>query len=270
VSSWKPQSQTTAINKHAYKSPVSVAPDIYYLIKQCRQLHRDTDGAFDITVGPLIDLWKTMRQETRLPTDVELAEARSRSGFHHVRLIDDDRAIGFDQPGLALNFGGIGKGFALDQAVEVLQFYGVGAAILHGGTSSIVALGAPPGEPGWTVRVKHPYNNSGPIEELVIRDEFFSTSSVFGDSFVVDGKRYGHIIDPRTGTPVQGMALAMAIAPTGAQSDALSTAFYVLGAEGAAEYCATHPEVRAVVVPDTPSGELVPQHIGAETGKEQQ
>jgi thiamine biosynthesis lipoprotein len=261
ASSWIRSSQTSRVNREAADRPIRVAADVFRMIDASRTLYCDTGGAFDITVGPLIDLWRTCREENRLPTESELSAARGVIGFDKVTLDADARTVSFAKPGLRLNFGGIGKGFALDRAVEVLRGYGVRMAILHGGASSIVAMGAPPDKPGWTVRVSHPVNENEDIESFLLQDESLSTSGHLIDVMEIDGKKYGHILNPVTGMPVQGIVMTMAVAPTGTETDGLSTAFFVMGLEGTERYCREHPGVRAVLIPDSETGTFEPIRI---------
>ena len=169
--------------------------------------------------------------------------------------------MAFSISGMLLDFGGIGKGLALDVAAEVIKNYGVSSAILHAGTSTVLAIGTPPGASGWTVRIRNPYNTSEYIDEVCLKDESLSTSASYEKWFELDGKKYCHIVDPRTGLPVEGMVSATAIVSSGTLSDALSTEFFVMGAEETQKYCKEHPDVRAILVPHNGS-ELKPRRIG--------
>jgi len=254
VSRWRPDSQTTQINNQAATRPVRVAPDVFGLVRTCERIHGETRGAFDITVGPLIRLWGRCRDEGRLPTQEELAQARALVGFDLVRTNPDERTVSYGKQGVMIDFGGIAKGLALDRAAEVLAQYGITSALLNGGRSTVVAIGTPPGKAGWTVRIRNPYNIEESVDELVLRDACFSSSSNYERTFEVAGEQYGHIFDPRTGWPVDELAVAAAIAPSGALSDALSTAFFVLGEAGTRQYCDEHPEVGAVLAPVSEDG----------------
>ncbi len=262
ASSWIRSSQISRVNREAAEQPIRVAPDVFRMLEVSQTLYRNTGGAFDITVGPLVDLWRTCREEKKLPTESELAAARGVIGFDKVTLDAKARTVSFAKPGIRLNFGGIGKGFALDEAVRVLRSYGIRRAILHGGASTIIAMGAPPDKPGWTVRVSHPVDTDKDIATFVLKDESLSTSGHLIDVVEIDGKKYGHILNPATGMPVQGIVMSMAVAPTGTETDGLSTAFFVMGVEGTERYCRDHPGVRAVLVPDSDTGTFKPIRIG--------
>ncbi|GMW01442.1 MAG: hypothetical protein AMXMBFR84_25790 [Candidatus Hydrogenedentota bacterium] len=261
ISEWRPDSQTTYLNEHAGGKPVPVHNDLFRLLSVSKHFHEVSGGTFDVTVGPLVTLWQQCRKEQRIPTKDELSEVLGVVGSDKLILEDLDRKAGLAKVGMSITTGGIGKGFALDKAAEVLRFHGVTSAILDGGESSVVAIGTPPGELGWTVQVRHPYNKQGSIETVVLKDESYSASAGMGDSYVVDGKGYGHIFDPRTGMPPEGMVMVVAIAPTGAESEALTKMFYIQGREAAERYCQENPDVRAVLVPEPASGELEPVRI---------
>lgn len=261
ASSWRRDSQTSRVNREAADRAVRVAPDVFAMLQASQALYRDTGGAFDVTVGPLVQLWRACREKKVLPGEAEFNAARGTVGFDKVTLDADERTVRFAKPGMSLDFGGIGKGFALDRAAEVLRGYGVRLAVLHGGASSILAMGAPPDKPGWTVRVSHPVKEEEDIATFALCDESLSLSGHLTDVVEIDGKRYGHILNPATGVPVQGILMTMAVAPTGTETDGLSTAFFVMGLEGTKRYCQEHPGVRAVLVADS-GGALEPIRIG--------
>lgn len=262
ISNWIPDSQISYVNNHAHEAPVPVAPDVAALVQASKRYYEATDGAFDVTVGPLIALWGFYRGEGRLPNETELAEALSKVGMDKVQVDPVKSTVAFTKPGIRIDFGGIGKGLALDVAARMLRDNGVTAAILHGGTSSVYAMGAPPGAAGWTVRIRDPYNGGEWVDEVVLRDECLSTSGSYEKFFELDGKKYCHIFDPRTGTPVEGMLSATAIAPGGTESDALSTAFFVMGLKKTEDYCRNHPGLRAVLVPLPVDGDPKPVRVG--------
>lgn len=261
VSNYIPTSQTCYINNHAAREPVRAAPDTIDMILFAQSVWRESGGAFDPTVGPLIEAWGFYRGEGRLPSDEELAAALDDVGFDKVSVDAKEGTVAFSKEGVRLDFGGIAKGLAVDEAAKVLKEQGVTCAILHGGTSTVLAIGAPPGDAGWTVRIRDPYNKEEYIDEVVLRDESLSTSGSYEKFFELDGKVYCHIFDPRTGRPVEGMLSATAIAPSGMSSDALSTAFFVMGAEKTRDYCRAHPEIRAILVPVPESGKPEPLRI---------
>lgn len=265
ISVWKNDSQVSFINHHAACEPVKTAPDIIDLLLYCRQVNRDSGGAFDVTVGPLVRCWGFHKGEGTMPTSAVLRETLASVGMEKVGINTGDRTVSFSRPGMLLDFGGIGKGLALDHAARAIRAHGVTAAVLNAGTSSIVAVGTPPNEPGWTVRIRNPYADTPCLEEVVLRDESLSTSGSYEKFFTIGGKKYCHIFDPRTGMPVDGMLSSTAITSTGTETDALSTAFFVMGVEKVRAYCASHKGVRAILVPLAEAGTLRAIRIGFET-----
>lgn len=252
ISNWKPDSYTSLVNKKAAEAPVKVSTDLIEIVEAARGVYRDTGGCFDVTVGPLIQFWKTQEKQGIFPKQEEVKPVLEHIGLKYVLVDKQAETVFFERPGLCLDFGGIAKGLALDRMAVVLAENGVKTALLNAGTSSLMALGAPPGESGWTVSIDSPYNTDStqPIATVKICDESLSTSSNTRRYLDIGGKRYSHILNPHTGMPAAGLASATAIAPTGVESDALSTAFFVMGVEGVRAYCDAHPKVRAVLLED--------------------
>ena len=191
-----------------------------------------------------------------------MKSALDRVGLEHVTLDVSDQSVRFRKAGVQLDFGGIGKGFALDRAAEILREFDVTSALLHGGKSTVLAIGTPPGRDWWTVDIRHPYNAESVIERIRLRDASVSTSGCYGDLLEVDGQKICNIFDPRNGLPVTGTLSATAVCPTATESDALSTAFLVLGLEGTKRYCGRHATVSAMVVPEPDEGDVTPHWFG--------
>ncbi len=241
LSAFRPTSEISAVNARAGHEPVQVSPEVFALLQRVQQLHQLTRGTFDITIGPLMKCWGLWGAcEGRVPSPEELREAHSRVGLQQVRLDPEGRTVRFLRTGMSLDLGGIGKGYALDCAAELLRVQGVKSGLLHGGTSSVVAIGHPPGEAAWRTALVEPQAeaNHGPNEcphILELMDEALSVSSVTTKAFVADGRAMGHVLDPRTGHPVQAALMSAVIVPEATAADALSTALLVLGKEGLAQ-----------------------------------
>jgi thiamine biosynthesis lipoprotein len=224
---------------------------LFALLADAATLTNETGGAFDIATGALIKAWGFFKRGGRVPPPAELAAARACSGMRHVVLDAERRTVKFRRRGLELNLGGIGKGYALDRAAELLRTkWGITSALLHGGGSSVYALGTPPNRSGWAVAVKHPWAKRR-LGTVKLADQGFGTSAATFQFFEYNGKKLGHLLDPRTGWPASGTASASCVAPTAAAADALSTAFFVLGADAAAAYCKARVSLAAVVLPET-------------------
>jgi thiamine biosynthesis lipoprotein len=234
LSTYRSTSEISRINTTAAHRPVVTDPEVFGLIARALEYGRRTGSAFDVTVGPLMKAWGFFLGDGHYPSADDLSEARAKVGWQHVALDSAQRTIRFLTPGLELDLGGIGKGFALDCAARVLRRHGVDSALLGAGQSSYMAIGAPPEARGWPIIVPSPHNPARALSTIQLRDRSLSTSGSNRQYFEVEGQRYSHIIDPRTAEPVTGMVQVTVIAPTATDSDALSTALFVLGREGAA------------------------------------
>ncbi|MFQ6133259.1 MAG: FAD:protein FMN transferase [Armatimonadota bacterium] len=237
LSAFIPSSDLCWINDTAWQRPVPVEPGLFDLLSMAADVHAETEGAFDITVGPLLKCWGFFRRQGALPGDEELASAREKVGMRHVALDADRRTVRFLRQGVELNLGALGKGYAVDRAVEHLRQWQVTCALVHSGASSIYALGCPPGLRGWRVGILDPRDRSRRVGALTLRDQALCTSGNWEQYFTVDGTRYGHLIDPRSGWPAQGMLGTTVLGASAAEADALATAFFVLGVEGTRQYC---------------------------------
>lgn len=231
MSHYKNDSELSRVNREAVKAPVKVDPELFDFIAECLRYSRESEGAFDITVGPLMKAWGFFRGEGRMPSEAELARARNRVGYQHVILNQKDGTIFFDKAGVELDLGGIAKGYAIDRAVAVLKRHGVTSALLSAGGSTIYALGAPPGKPAWEIVVPNPVERDKIATRVRLKDRALSVSGSQEKFFELNGARYSHIMDPRTGRPVQGVLSVAAITDDGVSGDALDNVFYVLGAE---------------------------------------
>jgi thiamine biosynthesis lipoprotein len=232
LSFYRPDSELSGINARAADEPVVVEPRFFQLLERIASLSAATDGSFDVTVAPLMRCWGFVGGTGRPPDPEALAEARRRVGMQHVALDPAARTIRFLQPGMSLDLGAVGKGYAVERAAALLREAGVTAALLHAGTSTVAALGAPPDAGSWTVAIRHPVLPDVHLALARLRDRALSVSAPHGKSFTLDGRRYGHVIDPRTGDPVQGALLAALITDSPTDGDALSTALLTLGAAG--------------------------------------
>ncbi|MBZ5545884.1 MAG: FAD:protein FMN transferase [Acidobacteriia bacterium] len=243
MSNYRPESEISALNRDAARRAIIVEPALFALIQDSRRYSQETDGAFDITVGPLIRAWGFFRGQGRYPSHAELTAAIERIGYRHIRLDAARREVRFDREGVELDLGGIAKGYAVDRAVEILREDGVTAALVSSGTSSVYALGAPPGERGWKVNVRDPFE-AGKVGDVVwLKNYSLSVSGNYERFFTLQGKTYAHIMDPRSGRPVENMLATAVLAPRATQSDALSTAFFVLGPQASRRYLAAHPDL---------------------------
>ncbi len=232
LSLYRSTSEIARVNAQAANGPVRVSPQVFHLLEHARQLHRETGGAFDIAIAPLVRCWGFMNNAGRVPEPAEIEDVRQRSGMEHVILDSESSTVQFDREGVMIDLGAIGKGYAIDRAAEILREAGVESALLHGGASTIYGIGSPPDELGWKVAIAGCPDESRALDEVFLNDGALSVSAVWARSFEADGKKYGHVIDPRTGHPVNNAVLSAVALPSATETDALSTALLVMGTEG--------------------------------------
>ena len=260
---YRDDSELALINARAALEPVRVEESLFDLFVRCTDLHRESRGAFDIAVGPLVKLWGFYRRQGRMPTTDERREALAVSGMRHIRLDPRERTIAFARPGVELNLGSVGKGHALDRVVRLLhREAGLRSALIHGGHSSVYAVGSEPGsDAGWTVGLRDPDAPEVRLGCFRLRDRGLGISATTHQFFVHEGRKFGHLLDPRTAWPAEGVAVSAVTAPTAAEADALATAFFVLGVEPARQICERRPELGAVLLTrgDEPRLEVIGQ-----------
>jgi thiamine biosynthesis lipoprotein len=191
-----------------------------------------------------------------LPEPGELEEARTKVGMHLVHLNAEDSTVRFEREGVMLDLGAIGKGYAIERAAEVLREAGVKSALLHGGTSTIYAIGHPPDAEFWLVAVERPGEeaSSTPLAKIPLEDEALSVSAVWGRSFESEGKAYGHVLDPRTGQPAANASLAAVVLPSATETDALSTALLTVGEGGHGAIAGLRAGMRTLLVMSSNGG----------------
>lgn len=229
MSHYKPDSPLSRLNREAARGPVQVEQELFDFIAECLRYSRESEGAFDITVGPLMKAWGFFRGEGRMPSAAELAAARGVIGYQHVVLNAAERTIRFDRAGIELDLGGIAKGYAVDRVITLLKRRGIESALVSAGGSTIYGLGKPPGSDAWEVKLADPLGQGRIATTVRLRDRALSVSGSYEKFFEIAGVRYSHVMDPRTGWPVQGVLSVAVITDNGTAGDALDNAFYVAG-----------------------------------------
>lgn len=246
ISNYKPSSEWSEINRRAGEQPVVVSSESARLIAQCLEYSRRSEGAFDITVGPLMKLWGFFKKEGRIPHRSELRDAMSNIGWQNVQVNLDRRSVRFLRPRMEIDPGGIGKGYAVDQAAEILREAGIQSGFISAATSTLYAIGAPPSEPkGWKVQIHHPQDRRKSVAEVFLRDQSLSTSGNYEKFFEAGGKRYSHIMDPRTGYPAEGIIQASVIAPRAIDSEAWTKPVYINGRAWMKKAQAQHSDLKS-------------------------
>jgi thiamine biosynthesis lipoprotein len=245
MSHYKADSPLSRINRDAARMPVTVDPELFAFITDAMRYNRDSGGAFDITVGPLMKAWGFFGGEGRMPSDEELGAARHHVGGTHVHLNPSRSTIAFDEPGVELDLGGIAKGYAVDRVVRLFQQRPIAAALISAGGSTIYGLGAPPGRDGWDVALQDPIDRERTALTVRLNNRALSVAGSSEKYFEADGVRYSHIMDPRSGRPVQGILSVAVLADTGTAGDALDDAFFVLGPNNSQRYLNQLPQTEA-------------------------
>jgi thiamine biosynthesis lipoprotein len=251
LSIFKPGSDLARINAADGREGVEVAPDTRELIDLALRASRDSGGAFDMTVGPLMALWgfRGSNLIQRLPTDLERAAALESVGYRHVSI--SGRTVRVDRAGIRLDAGGIGKGYAVDKGWTALRAAGWNHFLINMG-GNMRAAGRPVPNRAWSVGVRNPFQTDELLGNLRLEDGMAVATSGHYEKFVtIDDVRYAHIMDPRSGLPVQGMAGVTVAAPSAGEADAMSTTMFVMGPkEGVAMLARTGRHVEALFVPD--------------------
>jgi len=243
ISAYQEDSELCRINREAQRGPVVADGEVYGLLRVACGISAATGGAFDPAAGALVKAWGFFRGPRRVPGESELAAARAASGWGAVAFDGARRSVAFRHPGVEFNLGAIGKGYAVDRAIELVrERFGATRVLMQGGGSSLRALG------GWTVDLADPCRPVRTLARVRLRDRALGTSGADHQFFVHEGRRYGHVLHPRTGVPASTLLSASALAPTALEADALSTAFFVMGVEATRRFCAAHPATAAVLV----------------------
>lgn len=256
LSFYRDDSDLRELNVYAASRPVPVEPRFFALLQRAVRLSEATGGAFDPTVGPLVRCWGFAGEGGRVPGDEELRAALERVGARHLVLDEERMTVAFARDGVTLDLGAIGKGYALEMAAEILREHELPGALIHGGTSSVYGLGdGSPHENGWQVAVRHPTQEEETVATITLRDRALGVSAPHGRFFTQGGERFGHVLDPRSGRPVQGALLAAVVTASPTDADALSTALLTLGNVGLPLVEQGWPESEALVVVEEGVGE---------------
>jgi thiamine biosynthesis lipoprotein len=270
ISLYRDTSEIAHVNARAAQEPVRISPPVFRLLEQARRLSEETGGAFDITIAPLVRCWGFMGGTGQMPSPEAVAAAREKIGWNLVELDPANVTVRFAHEGVMLDLGAIGKGYAIERAAEILRDDGVASAILHGGTSTVHAVGCPPDADAWKVAIERPVEDSVSPPPLLatvpLKDESLSVSAVWGRSFQSGDKNYGHVIDPRTGQPAEAALLAAVVLPSATETDALSTALLTLGAAGLHKIATLRAGSRCLLV-GRQSGQMEVESVGIEIQK---
>jgi len=253
MSTYREDSELSTVNRNAANKPVPVSDETYALLRKSIEYSRITDGAFDITVMPLLKVWKQAAKEDRLPSEAELADARQRVGWRKLILSDaEGLTVRFGADGMELTVDAIAKGYAVDRALEALQIDGVDAALVDIG-GEIACFGR-----DWIIGIQDPFaaESDNPFSETVrwkirLREGSAATSGNYRRYVTIGGKKYSHIIDPRSGRPAEKLPSVTIVAPKCVDADALATAVSVMGPQAGMKLIESLPDTEAFLIAGT-------------------
>ncbi len=239
LSRFIPNSDISRINHLAANQPLRLGLDAFECLKLAQQVCAETNGAFDVTIGPLLKCWLNPDKTLRSPSAEELAEARRHVGMQLLDLDEMQHTVILQESPVHIDLGAVGKGYAVEVLTNLLRAWDIDTALIHGGRSSVFALGCPPEKKGWPLTMSNPMPPGQILTHLDLCDQAVSGSGL---------QKGQHIINPRTGRPLAGKRAAWAITSEAATSDAVSTAFMIMAPEEIEEYCTRHLEMRALVI----------------------
>jgi thiamine biosynthesis lipoprotein len=230
MSLYRNGSEITRVNLAAGKDPVTVSPEMIEMVEAARKISDLTDGAFDVTVGPLVVLWQMRLKEGRAPTEAEIERIRSRVGYRNIIVDKKASTLFLKKPGMIMDFGGCAKGYVADKVAELLTRRGIDNAIVAL-AGDIRVMGRRPDGSSWRIGVQHPRDAAKTLTVLELSDKYISTSGDYERYQIVHKKRYHHILDPRTGRPSAGTESVTVVGGQGTIGDPLATALFILGPE---------------------------------------
>ena len=258
MSNYKEESELSRVNKNAASEPTTCDNELAYVIEQSLQYSDITDGAFDITIGPLMKKWGFFKEQGRIPGKEELESVLESVSYKNI-IIEETvkkslfrdpsivKTISFRNSGTQIDLGGIGKGYAVDMAIRVLKGNGINSALINF-AGNIYAYGAPPEKDSWVIGLQHPRKSEGLLGSFEIRDKAVSTSGDYEKFFTIDAERYSHIIDPRTGNPVKGIVSVTIVTDSATRADALSTGVFVLGLDKGMDLIEKLSDVEGIII----------------------
>lgn len=251
-----PESEISRLNERAGNEPVACSELLWDVLVSARRFYAFSDGAFDITARPLMDLWGFYRKRQTLPDEAEIVAAQQRVGLDKVAFDDAARSIRFLAPDVRIDLGGIAKGYAVDRAVAAALAQGITAGTINLGGNVACLPDPPPGRDAYRIGIRHPRDRDELCGTVVISGSLaMATSGNYEKSVVIEGRRFTHIMDPSTGRPVADMMAVTVITPRAVDSDGLSTAIFIRGEALARRACAEIPGTRVLIIRDIPDSE---------------
>lgn len=255
TNNFDPNSQISRVNQMAGVEKVKVDPDVFAMIKRSNELSDKMDGVFDVTIGPLVELWGIGRKGDFVPSQAEIDRLLPLVNYRLMELDGNAGTIYLPKKGMLIDLGGIAKGYATDKAIDILKAQGVTSALVNAGGDVRVIGRRPDGNP-WRIGVQHPRKEAGVIAKMAMTDwDTLETSGDYQRYIVANGVQYSHILDPRTGRQPRGLASATMVINSSTDGDIFSTALFVLGPERSLEVLKQFPGVEVIMV--TPDGKVI-------------
>lgn len=253
MTDYDPESELMRLCRQPVGQPVRVSAELFDILAESRRIAELSDGAFDPTIGPVVRLWRRARRTEVLPTPEQIAHARESVGWQKFTLDAKQQTVTLLATNMQLDLGGIGKGYAADAALKVLRERGILCALVA--ASGDIAVGdVPPGQPGWHVSIGTPFQREGKERTLLLKNAAVSTAGDSEQFVIINGIRYSHIVDPRTGVGLTNRCQVSVIAPHGLQTDGFDTAVSILGAEKGRRLIESQPKLSAIIYRETSAG----------------
>ena len=247
ISSWDDSSETSLINKNAGIKPVKVSLELFKLIERAKQISEITDGAFDISYSSMDKIWKFDGSMTAMPTRAEIAKSVSKVGYKKIILNNKDNTVFLQEPGMKISFGAIGKGYAADKAKELLVSKQVVAGIINA-AGDLTAWGTKASGEKWLIGIANPLSKDKIFSWLPILESSVATSGNYEKYVIINGKKYTHIIDPRSGYPSSGINSVSVFAKSAELCDALATAIFIMGTNAGLSLINQLPVTEVIIV----------------------
>jgi thiamine biosynthesis lipoprotein len=254
MSDYRKNSDVTMINENVGEGPIPVSDETLYVVKKAIKVSKETEGAFDITIRPLMELWGFKEKiSNKIPSDFEIKEVLEKIGWQKIKILNNSIEL---EEGMKIDLGGIAKGYAVDQAIELLKKNGIKNAIIEIG-GDLYCLGEGPQAKGWIIGIQHPKEFNKILGKLKIKNRAVATSGNYENFRIINGEEYSHIIDPRNGKPIRNRLLSVTvIASNCLLADAWATALFVMGEKKGMEMVNKNSSLEAIFVEKGEDGKL--------------
>ena len=262
LSTYKPGSELSRLNATAHQQAVVCSDRLWQLLLIAREAHHVSEGAFDITVGPLMRLWGFYRKQEQIPSHGEIMETLKRVGLNKVRFNEHKKTVFFTERGMALDLGAFVKGYAVDEAVKIAKRFGIQRGIIDLGGNLYCLEKPPPEKEAYRIAIRDPHQRSANFAYAKLLQQGIATSGDYERMVVLDGKRFAHIMDPRTGCPVESIASVSVVSSSAMQADIYSTTIFVDKGKYIRRYRANYPDLAILLIHRQKNGKLIEEYVG--------